>query len=199
MRHVDGRRQISTVFYLLKRCRERPRTLLYTPVLPHRASDAFRNRRQRPRAKRPAGCRCSRSARQNPRQRGLLPVAAAAAFPLVHRRTQAGRGETFTQGIGPRPRAVREGNGLRWRCRSGGSGRCQAAARQIARVLRAAIRSRRHLAAEGQLRARLRTEFRRSHRHGWSSCPPRTARESSGSESQPRGDWPSALSRSSQR
>ena len=75
------------------------------PSSPHRASDAFRNRRQRPRAKRPAGCRCSRSARQNPRQRGLLTVAAAEALPLVRRRAQADRGDAFTQGIGPRPRA----------------------------------------------------------------------------------------------
>ena len=71
-----------------------------------------------------------------------------------------GRAGTCAQGIGARPRAVREGHGLRWRHRSGRSGRCQAAARQIARVLRRPIRPRRHLAAEGQLRARLRREFR---------------------------------------
>ena len=59
---------------------------------------------------------------------------------------------------------------------------------KLREYLRAAIRSGRHLAAEGQLRAGLRTRFRRSHRHGWSGCSPSTARESSGSKFQPRGN-----------
>ena len=96
---------------------------------------------------------------------------APAALPLVHRRTEPGRAGTFAQRIGPRPRAVREGNGLRWRYGSGRSGRCQAAPRQTARVLRGQIRSRRHLAAEGQLRARLRSEFRLTHPDHSPCCP----------------------------
>ena len=50
------------------------------------------------------------------------------------------------------PTSLREGNGLRWRGRSRRSGGRQTPSRQTARVLRRPIRSRRHLAAEGQLR-----------------------------------------------
>ena len=141
----------------------RSRTPLYTPVRSHGAPDALGNRHKRPRATRTAGFRRPRPARENPRERGLFSIPAAAALPLVHRRTTAGRAGPFAQRIGPRPRAVREGNGLRRRYRSRRSGGRQAPSRQTARVLRGPIRSRRHLAAEGQLRAGLRSEFRLTH------------------------------------
>ena len=146
-----------------------------------------------PGATRSAGCRHPRSAREDPRERGLFSIAAAAALPLVRRRTKPRRAGPFAQRIGSGPRAVREGHGLRWRYRSGGSGRCQAAPRQTARVLPGPIRSRRHFAAEGQLRARLRSERRRSHRHGSSGCSPGAAASAVRSRTSAAREWPSAL------
>ena len=90
-----------------------------------------------------------RSARYDSRQRGLLSIATAAALPLVHRRTTPGRAGTYAQRVGPRARALRQGDRLRWRHRSGRSRRREATARQASRVLRNTLGSRRHLFAKG--------------------------------------------------
>ena len=74
-------------------------------------------------ARRRSTGRChSRRAREDSRERRLLSIPAAAALPLVHRRTTAGRAGTRAQRIGPGPRVVREGNGLRRRYRPRRSG-----------------------------------------------------------------------------
>src|SRR5918995_4949123 len=112
MRHVVVRRQIYTVFYLGKRAGECLLTLLYTPVHSYGAPHALRKRRKRPSAQRSAGCSYPCSARENPRERGLFSIPAPATLPLVHRRTNPGWPGKFAQRVGPRPRAVREGNGL---------------------------------------------------------------------------------------
>ncbi len=49
-------------------------------------------------------------ARENPRERSLFSIAAAAALALVHRRTTTRRTGPFAQRIRPRPRGVRDGN-----------------------------------------------------------------------------------------
>ena len=72
--------------------------------------------------------------------------------------------------------------------RSRRSGGRQAPSRQTARVLRGPIRSRRHLAAEGQLRTRLRSEFRLTHPRGSSGCSLGAAADAAGSELQARED-----------
>ena len=115
--------------------------------------------------KRPAGCCHSRRAREDSRERRLLSIPAAAALPLVHRRTTAGRAGPRAQRIGPGPRVVREGNGLRRRCRPRRSGGRQTPSRQVARVLRGPIRTRPDLAAEGQLRHRCSKRIRSSPLH----------------------------------
>ncbi len=156
-----------------------PPAVVTLPVPSPGARDALGNRRWCPRATRTVGFRRSRSARENPHERGLLPIPAAAALPFVHRRTETGRARPFAQGIGARPRALRKGNGLRRRCRSGRSRGCQAPSRQTARVLRGPSRSGRHLAAERQLRPGFRSEFRLTCRHGSSPGCSRAAADSS--------------------
>ena len=103
-----------------------------------------------PGAKRPVGSRCPRPARENPRQRGLFPLRSSCGVSSRSSLNRPGRAGTHAQRIGPCPRAVRERNRLRWRPDPVVRVDAQAAPRQAARVLRGPIRSRHHLAAEGQ-------------------------------------------------
>ena len=90
LRHVVGRRQISTVFYLRKRAGEvSPHTVVHSASIrterpmPSETDASAQARSDLPDAASP------RSAGENPRQRGLFSIPAAAALPLVHRRTDA--------------------------------------------------------------------------------------------------------------
>ena len=125
-----GRRQISTVFYL----RNELITCSHARYTPVRSRSARWKPTQAPGSS-AANCRTPSSVlTENPRERSLLPIPAAAALPLVHRRTTTGRTGPFAQRVRSRPRGMREGNRLRRRCRSRRSGGRQAPSRQTARV-----------------------------------------------------------------
>ena len=99
------RRQISTVFYLRKRA-----DVVFTHTVALRSvrterpmpseTDASAHERELPDS--------VVRAQLDPRQRGLLPIPAAAALPLV-RRTTTGRAGPFAQRVGSRPRVVGRG------------------------------------------------------------------------------------------